>query len=93
MFYFLLKRSPDKELPVITACPADIELNTLVGNSTAIVTYQPPTATDNSGKVTLNCEPPPQSEFNIGQTNVTCVAIDASGNSKTCAFRVRITGT
>ncbi|XP_072017509.1 hyalin-like [Amphiura filiformis] len=83
----------DTEAPTIVSCPADQELETNPGKATAMVVYQTPTATDNSGEVSVVCDQPSGSEFNVGQTHVTCVARDSSGNSATCAFQVKIEDT
>ncbi len=82
----------DAELPVITVCPPDIEVNTDAAVATALVLYQPPTATGNSGEVTVTCDPPSESDFPIGQTTVACVAVDSSGNDVTCNFQVNVKG-
>ena len=83
---------PDIEKPVITACVAYQETQTDAGKPTASVVYQPPTAIDNSGEVTITCNPPTKSEFDMGQTTVTCIARDSSGNNDTCEFVVHVKG-
>ena len=66
-------------------CPSDV--------SAAVVAYLSPTATDNSNETpTVECEPPIGFEFDIGKTNVTCVARDNSGNNSTCHFQVEVLG-
>ncbi len=77
---------------MFTACPENKEIETGPGNSTAVVVYQPPTATDNSVEVNVMCDLPSSSEFPIGQTIVTCVAQDISGNNATCEFHVDVRG-
>ena len=77
---------------MITACAENRDIHTDPGNSTALVVYHPPTATDNSGEVTVTCDPPSSSEFLIGRTNVTCIAQDISGNNVTCEFHVDVKG-
>ena len=77
-------------MPVITACPEDIYKD--AGDSGIVtVTYQTPAATDNSGDVTVICEPQSCATFSVGRTVVSCVAIDGSGNNATCNFLVGIT--
>ncbi len=83
---------PDIEEPVITACPQYQETQTDAGKSTARGAYQPPIAIDNSGEVTITCNPPTTSEFDMGQTTVTCIAQDSSGNNDTCEFVVDVKG-
>jgi hypothetical protein len=46
------------------------------GVAVARVTYTPPTATDLFG-ATVQCVPPPDTDFTDGQTTVTCTARDA----------------
>ncbi|XP_072017514.1 uncharacterized protein [Amphiura filiformis] len=80
----------DTEAPMIVSCPADRQSETNPGKATAMVVYQTPTATDNSGEVSVVCDQPSGYEFPIGQTNVTCETRDSSGNSATCSFQVKI---
>ncbi|XP_072049977.1 hyalin-like [Amphiura filiformis] len=80
----------DVEAPVIGSCPADMELETDPDKATAIVIYQTPTATDNSGEVSVVCNPASGYQFPIGQTTATCVAGDSSKNNETCDFVVDI---
>ena len=82
----------DDEPPNIT-CIADMEVGTDTGKPTAVVEWQKPTTTDNSGDiVNITCSPESGTEFTIGQTNVTCEAVDMSGNRAACSFNVSITG-
>ncbi|XP_072048508.1 hyalin-like [Amphiura filiformis] len=80
----------DAEAPEIAPCPADQEIETNQGKATAMFVYDNPTATDNSGAVSVECHPISQSEFIMGKTTVTCVARDNSGNNKTCDFQVLV---
>ncbi|KPJ63591.1 hypothetical protein AMK68_03635 [candidate division KD3-62 bacterium DG_56] len=43
---------------------------------------------DNCPGATCSCDPPSGSTFPLGSTTVTCTAIDAGGNTATCAFLV-----
>jgi hypothetical protein len=52
------------------------------------VNYRAATATDNSGSVTVVCDPPPGSAFPTRTTTVTCTATDPSGNAATRSFTV-----
>ncbi len=76
----------DTQKPTIT-CPANITA-TIPSGSCVVVNYPPPTVTDNCPGVTVNCVPPSGSCFSLGVTTVTCTAIDASGNTKSCSFTV-----
>ena len=79
----------DTEAPTIS-CPADITVNesTASANS-ANVSYSVP-ATDDSGAVTVNCDPASGSPFPVGTTEVRCTATDPSGNTASCSFNVTV---
>jgi uncharacterized repeat protein (TIGR01451 family) len=82
----------DTEKPTIT-CPANMVTTTDPGQCSAVVTYAPPTATDNCPGVTVTCDPPSGSTFPKGTTTVTCTATDSSGNTATCSFTVTVNDT
>ena len=64
-----------------------------MGNSTAVVKWSDPEATDNSGQnSTFTCSVESGSRFEIGQTEVTCQASDPYGNQANCSFTVEIQG-
>jgi HYR domain/K319L-like, PKD domain len=64
------------------------------GNSSAVVTYDKPGASDLvDGPVVVNCVPASGSTFNVGRTNVTCSATDAAGNTATSTFGVVVSYT
>ena len=49
------------------------------------------TATDDCvGEVAVTCDPPSGSRFAVGQTLVTCTAVDSVGNEATCTFTVTV---
>jgi len=77
----------DVEVPTIT-CPADIELELPPGSPGQNVDYDPPVTGDNCPGETYDCQPPSGDWFPAGQTAVNCTALDASGNTATCAFNV-----
>ncbi len=55
------------------------------------MTWTEPTATDNSGVVTLSQRThAPGSFFVVGTTAVTYTYVDGSGNSAQCTFDVRV---
>ncbi|HXU38060.1 MAG TPA: FG-GAP-like repeat-containing protein [Blastocatellia bacterium] len=88
----LLNGCTDNQPPTIT-CPTN--LNTAAPSSCPIatgtvVTYPPPTATDNFPGVTVACSPASGSTFPVGTTTVTCTATDASGNTATCSFNINV---
>ncbi|MFL6215450.1 MAG: HYR domain-containing protein [Blastocatellia bacterium] len=80
----------DTQAPSIT-CPSSVTSVTPVpGGSGNIVTYPPPTASDNCPGVTASCTPPSGSVFPVGTTSVTCTATDTSGNTASCSFSVAV---
>ena len=82
----------DTEAPVITACPADQSFDPQTDQVTATATWTEPTASDNTGFVTLTSTQNPGDMFPIGATLVTYTATDASGNKAICLFTVTVTG-
>jgi hypothetical protein len=81
----------DHEPPVIT-CPPNLTYSESPENSGgAIVDFPVPVATDNcSPAPVVVCNPPAGSWFNKGETRITCVATDSSGNTNQCSFIVRV---
>jgi len=73
--------------PPFIACPADIEVEG--GPNGAIVEWAA-RAEDECGEIQAICNPPSGSAFPIGTTEVTCTAVDASGNTAECRFRVTV---
>ena len=82
----------DKEQPKITHCTTNRTVETDLGKPTAVVEWEAPNATDNSGVANVSCIPPAGSNFNIGQTGVQCKAVDSSGNKAKCGFNVTVNG-
>ena len=89
--YYIIICSDD-ENPSISGMPSDIVQSTDAGSSTAAVTWSEPTASDNSGSVTLTSSHSSGSTFAIGNTIVTYTAVDASSNSVNATFTVTVTG-
>ncbi|UJP64393.1 HYR domain-containing protein [Mongoliitalea daihaiensis] len=87
-FTVIVTASEDTEAPVIEDCPQNISVSNDAGACGAIVTWTEPTATDNSGLVTLTPDIEPGSFFSVGTTTVTYTAIDPSGNRTLCTFDV-----
>ena len=83
----------DNEDPIIIGCPDDLSIDTDSGIATGTPLWTAPTASDNSGPVTLTPDYNSGDLFQIGETTVTYTATDDSGNSvSTCSFAVNVTG-
>ena len=55
--------------------------------------WNKPQVTDNSGQIpTITCDADSGSQFRIGEKEVTCQAVDPTGNQATCSFTVKIEG-
>ena len=79
----------DNTVPVFANCLPDIVVK--AQSCTQVVTWTPPTVTDNCSVVSLSSSHNPGSSFPIGNTVVIYTAVDATGNSSTCSFNVVIT--
>jgi hypothetical protein len=82
----------DNQPPTIT-CPPNQTAAAAVGECAAVVTYPPPTASDNCPDVTVSCSPSSGSSFSVGTTTVVCTATDKSGNKASCSFTVTVRDT
>ncbi len=81
--------SPDTIAPIISNCPDAINL--LTSTSSAIATWDLPTATDNSGYAPRRSSNyNPGQAFPLGNTLVRYTFSDDSGNSATCSFSVTV---
>lgn len=82
----------DNQNPTIS-CPLDISTSEdTPGSGSATVTFPAPSASDNSGFVSVSCDHASPSSFPSGTTTVTCTATDGSGNSASCSFTVTVSG-
>ncbi|XP_072033082.1 hyalin-like [Amphiura filiformis] len=82
----------DTEIPTITDTPSAITTNTDSNSATAAVSWTDPTASDNSGTVTLTSDATSGSNFPIGTNTVTFTATDPSGNQATVSFTITVSG-
>ena len=73
----------DNETPVISGCPSNINVNNDNGNCGAVVSWTPPTFTDNCG-ATITSNYWPGSTFSIDTTLVTYTVVDEAGNTSVC---------
>ncbi|WP_333821411.1 HYR domain-containing protein [Ohtaekwangia sp.] len=78
----------DKADPVAVNCPADVIVSA-GSNCKGKATWIPPVFTD-CGAVTVTSSHNPNSEFNIGTTEVTYSARDDAGNRTQCKFNVTV---
>ena len=82
----------DNEDPTISNIPSSVTINTDVGLASTEVTWTEPTASDNSGIVTLTSSHSPGSTFDIGSTTVTYTATDDTSNTASDTFTVTVEG-
>ncbi|XP_077992799.1 uncharacterized protein LOC144446830 [Glandiceps talaboti] len=87
----LLFTGVDVTSPVISSCPNDIPHTTDNGRATTTVSWTPPTATDESGPVTMTTTHAPDDIFSIGQTIVEYRFTDVYANEATCTFTITVT--
>ncbi|XP_038068270.1 uncharacterized protein LOC119737763 isoform X5 [Patiria miniata] len=81
----------DNTLPVVTFCPDDITRFVPFQSTGVTVTWNEPTATDNSGSVTTTQTHISGAFFQTGSSTVVMYTFrDASGNEAMCEFNVRI---
>jgi hypothetical protein len=85
----------DNEDPKIINLPADIIVNNVAGKCSALVSWAAPQVSDNCDSVSLQVQSnvPNGGEFPVGTTTVTYVATDASGNTSTGSFNVKVKNT
>ncbi len=79
-------RVPDTVNPVIVN-PGDQTVTTL-STADGSVVFTRPTATDDSGTVTVVCDPESGSVLPAGTTTITCTATDPTGNTNAVTFTV-----
>jgi|GEM_PF-3078307 len=84
----------DTQPPQIT-CPANITAVTnkavcVPANQACQVVNFTATASDNCPGVTVACTPPSGTCIPVGTTTVTCTATDASMNTATCSFTIKV---
>ena len=78
-------------IPPVVACVDDVTEIINFGGFGAVVNFQEPTATDNSGSVSVQSRShSPGQFFQTGTTPVTYVFVDQSGNTADCVFSVNV---
>ena len=91
--HFQLVSKTDDEKPVFINVPENLVINTDRGLPTAVVSWQQPSARDNSfGSVTITSNFNPGDRFPIGKTNITYTATDMSGNEQSAMFSITVIG-
>ncbi|HEY5747584.1 MAG TPA: HYR domain-containing protein, partial [Chryseolinea sp.] len=85
-------RVRDQTAPVFSGCPANFVVPVNPATCNAVVTWTPPTATDNcDGAVTPTSPTAPGVTFGLGPHTITYTAEDDEGNESTCSFTVTVT--
>lgn len=77
--------------PPVIICPPNITTEAQFADG-AVVRWEVLARDNCDPAVTVQCDLPSGSEFDIGTTRVTCEAVDASGNQARCSFTVTVTG-
>ena len=76
--------------PPSISCPANVLVKTVnPGDTTVMVSYAQPVASDNCG-ASVVCAPPSGSAFPVGGTTVVCTATDTASNQTSCSFQVSV---
>lgn len=91
-FIVTVNAAPDTAAPTIS-CPSDITVNESSPSANSATVNYTVTAADDSGAVTVDCDPPDGSAFPAGTTAVRCTATDPAGNSAECTFNVTVNQT
>lgn len=75
--------------PQFSGVPSNMFASAKKGS--AVVSFSLPTAADLvDGDVPVECDPPAGSTFPVGETTVTCTAVDQFGNRSTATFKVTV---
>ena len=80
----------DNEIPKLECI--DQSVPTDEGKPTAMAVWKDPIVSDNSGIVSVTCDAQSGVTLTIGETTVTCEAVDGSGNRAQCSFQVIVKG-
>ena len=83
--------TPDESAPVID-CPADTTVDCTSADG-ATVEYEISAEDDCDPNPLVSCDPPSGSLFPIGETLVSCTAVDSAGNTSECSFTVTVQDT
>ena len=80
----------DREPPVFSNIPNDIEIPNAPGKATAAVIWQEPHTSDNDSVSSTTSSHESGADFPLGETAVTYESLDPSGNKATASFRVTV---
>ena len=83
--------STEDQAPVVSNCPSDQSVSTDAGQDYASITWTEPTATDESGNVTVSISPA-STQYPLGTTAVMYTFTDALNLTSTCSFSVTVQG-
>ncbi|XP_071816734.1 uncharacterized protein [Apostichopus japonicus] len=86
-FTFVVAWQSDSQAPLIDSCPGPISV-TSVGAT--VVTWVPPTATDDAGPVRFTTSHNPGDTFEVGVTDVTYTFEDTFLRTTSCGFSVTV---
>lgn len=92
----ILVSPEDDEAPVFINCPGDTIVYVPATACDVQVVYVPPVATDNCGEPDMSINLPahqPGQAFPLGTTIVTYTAVDQSGNTAVCKFKITVLDT
>ena len=91
--FFISTETIDTTAPVFNNCPQAMSFTVPNSQSTQVVTWTPPTATDDSGQLpVITSSHNPGQAFPVGDTTVIYTARDGSGNQATCTFVIQVSG-
>ena len=83
----------DADVPVYQNCPTEtVTVNADSGGDSAVVTWDPITAEDDEGNVTVTANYENGVRLDIGTYDVEYQAVDTSGNIAYCRFTVAVLG-
>ncbi len=80
----------DHTAPTLTGCPSPIFVVLPGMDCDTILSWSPPSAMDNCGNFTLTSNIDPGYNFTTGDTLVTYLVVDGSGNADSCSFMVSV---
>ncbi|XP_038074950.1 hyalin-like isoform X7 [Patiria miniata] len=80
----------DDKKPIFLSVLENINITTDAGQSFGTPNWDLPTASDNSGNLTLTCSHQPGDTIDIGTMTVSCTVMDEAGNTATVRFNVTV---